>query len=154
MSEHSAYISWTHSQGDFLKGTYSREHTWRFDGGATVPASPALTSVPTPYSNPANVDPEEAFVAAISSCHMLTFLHLASRAGFEIASYEDSAMGFMATDQRGISWVERVTLRPRIGYVEVKRPKPEEEQRLHHDAHAQCYIANSVRTAITVEPPE
>ena len=87
MPEHQATIRWTHHSGDFLKGTYSRQHTWTFDGGAVVPASPALSSVPLPYSNAANVDPEEAFVAAISSCHMLTFLYLAYRAGFDVASY-------------------------------------------------------------------
>ena len=93
MSEHKATIKWTHTQGDFLKGSYSREHTWTFDGGVTVPASPAPTSVKPPYSNAANVDPEEAYVAAISSCHMLTFLWVASRQGLEVTSYEDDAVG-------------------------------------------------------------
>src|SRR5258708_2924356 len=99
MSEYRAVIDWTHSRGDFLKGTYSREHTWTFDGGVVVPASPAPTSVPAPYSNAAHVDPEEAYVAALSSCHMLTFLHLASKRGFEVASYRDEAVGVMTKNR-------------------------------------------------------
>ena len=91
MSEHRAVLKWTHSLGDFLKGSYSREHTWTFDGGVTVPASPSPTSVKPPYSNAANVDPEEAYVAAISSCHMLTFLWVASRLGLEVSRMIASA---------------------------------------------------------------
>src|ERR1700756_447927 len=93
MSEHKATISWQRTSDDFLKGKYSREHTWTFDGGLTVPASPAPAVVPAPWSNPANVDPEEAFVAAISSCHMLTYLYLASKQGFQLDSYDDEASG-------------------------------------------------------------
>src|SRR5689334_4900975 len=84
MAEHKAIIRWTHSSGEFLKGRYSREHTWTFDGGMTVQASPSPSVVPQPYCNPAFVDPEEAYVASIASCHMLTYLHVASRAGFEV----------------------------------------------------------------------
>jgi organic hydroperoxide reductase OsmC/OhrA len=152
MSEHKAVISWTHSQGEFLKGTYSREHTWTFDGGVVVPASPASSSVPSPYSNAANVDPEEAFVAAISSCHMLTYLYLASRNGIEVTAYEDEAAGVMTKNERGISWVSSVVLRPRISYGK-QAPSREEELQLHHDAHEQCFIANSVKTEITVIIP-
>src|SRR5260221_2608374 len=104
----------THSRGDFLKGTYSREHTWIFDGGVVVPASPAPTSVPVPYSKASNVDPEEAYVASISSCHMLTFLFLASKRGFEVASYTDEAVGVMTKNERGALWISAVVLRPRI----------------------------------------
>jgi organic hydroperoxide reductase OsmC/OhrA len=152
MSEHRACIRWTHLRGDFLKGTYSREHTWTFDGGITVAASSSPSAVPKPYSNEANVDPEEAFVAAISSCHMLTYLYVASRARFEIISYEDDAVGTMTKNERGSSWVSSVVLRPRIVYGGDKRPSPEEEERLHHAAHEQCFIANSVKTDIVVEP--
>jgi organic hydroperoxide reductase OsmC/OhrA len=152
MSEHKASIRWSHSRGDFLKGTYSREHTWSFDGGVTVPASPSPSAVPKPYSNEANVDPEEAFVAAISSCHMLTYLYVASRARFEVASYDDDAIGTMTKNERGSSWVSSVVLRPRIVYAGDKRPSPEDEERLHHAAHEQCFIANSVKTDIVVEP--
>src|SRR5256714_12978685 len=105
MSEHKATVKWTHSQGDFLKGTYSREHTWTFDGGLTVPASPSPSNVPAPYSNPAHVDPEEAFVAAVSSCHMLTFLYLAAKQGFQVDSYEDEAVGAMTKNEKSVPWI-------------------------------------------------
>ncbi len=150
MSEHRASIRWTHSQGDFLKGSYSREHTWRFDGGVTVPASPSPTSVKPPYSNAANVDPEEAYVAAISSCHMLTFLWVACRKGLEVMSYEDDAVGVMTKNERGIPWVSTVVLRPRVTYGGT-HPSQEAEEEMHHNAHAACYIANSVKTEITVD---
>src|SRR6266516_6368141 len=101
MSEHKATISWKLTSPDVLKGRYSREHTWTFDGGVTVPASPSPSVVPAPYSNPAHVDPEEAFVAAISSCHMLTFLYLASKQGFQVDSYEDEAVGVTAKNEKG-----------------------------------------------------
>src|SRR5262247_558692 len=146
MSEHKAKILWTHSQGDFLKGTYSREHSWTFDGGMTVPASSSPAAVRIPFSNPANIDPEEAFVASLSSCHMLTYLYIASRKGFEIASYEDDATGVMTKNERGIPWVSSVMLRPHIVYAGAKSPSPSEEAEMHHQAHEQCYIANSVKT--------
>ena len=152
MSEHKATVRWTHSSGEFLKGTYSREHTWTFDGGVTVPASSSPSAVKVPYSNPANVDPEEAYVAAISSCHMLTFLYVASRKGFEVTSYEDEAVGVLAKNERGASWVSAVTLRPRIAYAGAA-PPPEVLEELHHKAHEGCFIANSVKTAITVATP-
>ena len=151
MSEHKAKIQWRHSQGDFLKGTYSREHTWTFDGGLTVPASPSPSAVRIPLSNPANVDPEEAFVASISSCHMLTYLYVASRKGFEISIYEDDAVGVMTKNERGIFWVSSVVLHPRITYTGARSPTPEEEDQMHHAAHEQCFIANSVKTEIRVE---
>src|ERR1700742_3182728 len=110
MSEHKATVSWKFAQGDFRKGKYSREHTWTFDGGLTVPASPSPSVVPTPWSNPANVDPEEAFVASISSCHMLTFLYLAGKAGFQVDSYEDESVGTMTRNEHGVPWVSSVTL--------------------------------------------
>jgi organic hydroperoxide reductase OsmC/OhrA len=152
MSEHKAIIKWKHSQGDFLKGTYSREHTWTFDGGVTVPASPAPTAVRPPFSNPANVDPEEAFVASISSCHMLTYLYVASRKGFEVASYEDEAVGLMSKNEHGSWWVSSVVLHPRIVYSGAKSPNPEEEHQMHEAAHEQCFIANSVKTQININP--
>src|SRR4051812_32777413 len=112
MSEHRATIRWTFTDGDFLKGRYSREHTWTFDGGMTVAASSSPAAVPKPYSVEANVDPEEAFVASLSSCHMLTYLYLAAKAGFAIASYEDEAVGALAKNERGVPWVSTVVLRP------------------------------------------
>src|SRR5712691_7188478 len=114
MSEHKAAVRWKLEGDGFLKGRYSREHTWTFDGGLTVPASPSPGVVPVPWSNPANVDPEEAYVAAISSCHMLTFLYVAYRAGFEVESYEDEAVGVMTKNDKGVPWISAVTLKPRI----------------------------------------
>ena len=150
MSDHRATISWKFSGGDFLRGQYSREHDWSFDGGITVPASPSPSVVPLPYSNPANVDPEEAFVASISSCHMLTFLYVASKGGFQIESYTDESIGVMTKNEKGVPWVSIVTLCPKIQYAGDKRPTPEEEAHLHHLAHEQCFIANSVKTEVRV----
>src|SRR5258708_5722052 len=113
MSEHKALISWKRTSPDFIKGKYSREHTWTFDGGLSVPASPAPAVVPAPWSNPANVDPEEAFVAAISSCHMLTYLYLASRQGFQLDSFQDQTVRATTKNQKDIPWVISVTFRPR-----------------------------------------
>src|SRR5437868_6283387 len=120
MSEHKASIQWRRGEGDFLRGKYSRKHTWRFDGGAVVAASPSPSVVPTPYSNPANVDPEEAFVASVSSCHMLTFVWLASRAGFVVDSYEDDAVGHITKNDQGALWISSITLRPKIVYSGAK----------------------------------
>jgi organic hydroperoxide reductase OsmC/OhrA len=153
MSEHTARIRWEFGGGDFSMGQYSRQHTWAFDGGVTVPASPSPSVVRSPWSNPACVDPEEALVAAIASCHMLTYLYLASQGGYEVERYEDDAVGTMTKNERGVPWVSEVVLRPRIAYG-AKRPSAEAEERLHHAAHEQCFISNSVKTAIRVEAPE
>ncbi|HET9854911.1 MAG TPA: OsmC family protein [Methylomirabilota bacterium] len=157
MSEHRAAIRWKlAADGEtFLKGRYSREHTWAFDGGVTVPASPSPGVVPAPWSNPAHVDPEEAYVAAISSCHMLTFLYVAMRAGVVVTSYEDDAVGVMRKNERGVIWVSAVTLNPRIAYGGAKPPTAADVEHLHHLAHEQCFIANSVKTEIRigVKPP-
>lgn len=150
MSEYKATIKWQRTSTDFLKGRYSREHTWAFDGGVTVRASASPSTVPVPYSNPAHVDPEEAFVAAISSCHMLTFLYLACKAGFQIDNYEDEAVGLMTKNEKGVPWISSVRLNPRITFGREKSPGPAEEERLHHQAHEQCFIANSVKTKILV----
>jgi len=152
MSEHTALIRWQRAGNgaDFLKGKYSRDHTWTFDGGLTVPASPSPSVVPAPWSNAAGVDPEEAFVAAIASCHMLTYVWLASKAGFQVESYEDNAVGAMSRNERGIPWVSSVTLRPKLVYGGDKQPAPADEDHLHHEAHEQCFVANSVKTEIKV----
>ncbi len=150
MSEYKAIIRWQRTDADFLQGKYAREHTWTFDGGVTVPASPSPHVVPAPWSNPACVDPEEAFVAAISSCHMLTFLHLASKQGFQIDCYEDAAVGTMTRNEKGVPWISAVVLHPKIVFSGEKIPGPADEKRLHHLAHEQCFIANSVKTEITV----
>ena len=150
MSQHIAIVDWKRSGPDFLKGRYSREHTWTFDGGVRVPASSSPSVVPVPWSNPANVDPEEAFIASLSSCHMLTWLYLAAKAGYEIESYRDEAMGVLTKNEHGVPWVSAVTLNPIIVYAGEKRPDAAENARLHHLAHEQCFIANSVKTVITV----
>ena len=150
MSEYKAIIKWQRTSPDFLKGRYSREHTWTFDGGVTIPASPSPSVVPAPYSNPANVDPEEAFVASVSSCHMLTFLHVASRQGFQIDSYEDESVGVLTKNENGVPWVSRVTLTPKISYSGSKLPTPADVEKLHHLAHEQCFIANSIKTEVVV----
>ena len=151
MSEHRAIIHWQRSEGDFPKGKFSREHTWTFDGGAVVPASAAPSVVPPPLSNPAGVDPEEAFVASLSSCHMLTFLYLASRRGFQVDRYDDEAVGAMEKTDKGVPWVASVTLHPKIVFSGPKLPLPTELEMLHHQAHEQCFIANSVKTLVTVD---
>lgn len=150
MSEHKAVIRWQCDASDFLRGKYSRAHTWTFDGGVTVPASSAPSAVPVPMSNPDNVDPEEAFVASLSSCHMLTFLWFAQRAGFAVQSYEDEAVGTMSKNEHGKMWVSRVTLNPRITWGGDKVPDAAQVAELHHKAHADCFIANSVKTETLV----
>jgi len=154
MANYIATIRWKNAGPDFLKGKFSREHTWSFDGGVTIPASPSPHVVPAPWSNPAGVDPEEAFVASVSSCHMLTLLWLAGRQGFQADSYEDTAVGVMAKNERGAMWVSQITLRPRIQWSGAKIPTAADLDSLHHHAHEQCFIANSVKTDIKVGAPE
>lgn len=154
MSEHKATLRWENTGTDFLKGRYSREHRWTFDGGVSVAASPAPSAVPPPYSNPDCVDPEEAFVASVASCHLLTFLYLASRRGFLVEDYHDEAVGTMSKNDNGVPWISEIVLRPTIRYGEELSPTREQELELHHDAHEQCFIANSIKTAVRVESPE
>jgi organic hydroperoxide reductase OsmC/OhrA len=149
--KHTATVIWKRSGPDFLAGRYSREHAWHFDGGIRVQASSSPYVVPAPWSNAANVDPEEAFMASIASCHMLTFLWLASREGFVADEYEDEAVGEMTKNDRGLAWVSHATLRPRIAWSGAKLPTPADVERLHHRAHEECFIANSIRTEVTVE---
>lgn len=149
MAEHLATIEWR-SDGGFREGRYSRAHSWRFDGGAVVPASASPHVVREPMSDPAGVDPEEALVASASSCHMLWFLHLARDAGLDVAAYRDPAVGTMGKDERGRMGVIRIALRPEIEFAG-EAPDPETLARLHHEAHERCFIANSLRTEIVVE---
>jgi len=150
MAEYKATIKWQRKSPDFVQGKYSREHTWTFDGGVTIGASASPHVVPVPWSNPALIDPEEAFVGAISSCHMLTFLFLAAKRGFQIDSYEDEAVGLMTKNEKGVPWISSVTLNPIIAYSGDKLPSPTDAEQLHHLAHEQCFIAQSVKTEITV----
>src|SRR6478736_596532 len=114
MAEHRATITWTTTAppADFTKGKYSREHLWAFDGGVTVPGSASPSVVPLPWSSATAVDPEEAFVASVASCHMLTFLFLAAKQGFALAGYRDAAVGVLTKGTNGVPWVSRITLRP------------------------------------------
>jgi organic hydroperoxide reductase OsmC/OhrA len=151
MSSYQAAISWRRQSDErFVDSKYSRAHLWEFDGGLSIPASSAVSSVPLPYSKPQNVDPEEALVAAISSCHMLTFLHRAAKSGFVVDSYQDLAVGVMEADARGRKSVTSVRLAPAITFSGPDRPSDAIVGRLHHEAHEECYIANSVRSDITV----
>jgi organic hydroperoxide reductase OsmC/OhrA len=152
MSEHLATIRWQRGDADFVGGKFSRVHTWTFDGGAKIEASAAPSVVPAAYTSSGAVDPEEAFVASVASCHMLTFLYFAYKQGFQVDRYDDDAVGVMTKGANGVPWVSDVTLRPKIVYGGEKRPTAEEESRLHHDAHEKCFIANSVKSNIKVEP--
>ncbi len=151
MSTHTAEIQWT-CQGDFATKRYSRRHEWRFDGGVVVPGSSSPHVVPLPYSDASAVDPEEAFVASLSSCHMLWFLDLACRAGFEVASYSDVAVGEMGPDESGRMVMKTVFLRPATRFAAGKQPDMPTLVELHHRAHEECFIANSVKTEIRCEP--
>lgn len=151
MSRHTAMIHWKR-EGDFARKKYDRRHRWSFDGGIEVPASASPHVVPAPWSTPNAVDPEEAFVAAISSCHMLTFLFLAANDGFVAESYDDEASGLLADDGGGQSITE-VVLRPRIVWAEGKAPTVEQLAALHDRAHHECFISRSVKCAIRVESP-
>ncbi|HEX8062469.1 MAG TPA: OsmC family protein [Allosphingosinicella sp.] len=149
MADYLATIEWR-SDGGFRDGRYSRSHSWRFDGGAVVPGSASPHVVPEPMSDPAGVDPEEALVASVSSCHMLWFLHLARDSGLDVAAYRDEARGTMGRDDRGLMAMIRIVLRPEIEFAGGP-PGAETLARLHHDAHRRCFIANSLRTEIVVE---
>ena len=152
--EYKATVSWARGSGEaFTDGKFSRAHRWSFDGGVTVPASSSPLSVKVPLSRPDAVDPEEALVAALSSCHMLTLLYLAYRQGFAVDAYDDDAVGVMTKNERGKLFVSRVALRPRIAFSGDKQPSADELAQLHHHAHEECYIANSVLTEVVVSDP-
>lgn len=150
MSTYTATITWKSDSPDtFTKQRYSRGHSWEFDGGVTIPASSSPHVVPR-FSVEAAVDPEEALVASASSCHMLTFLYLAARAGFNVAAYTDNAVGEMATLEDGRQWVSRITLDPQIEWLG-DEPDTEALAKLHHDSHEMCFIANSIKSEIVVK---
>ncbi|WP_146443364.1 OsmC family protein [Vibrio kanaloae] len=152
MSEYGAVIRWQKEEDEtFSDNQYSRSHTWEFDGGVTVPASSSPHVVPLPLSVAENVDPEEAFIAALSSCHMLTFLGIAAKQKYVIGSYVDDAVGVLEEDESGRSSVTKVTLRPEMVFLGTKQPTAKQIQKLHHLAHKNCFIANSVKTDIVVE---
>ena len=154
MSTYKTTLAWTRGSQPFTDGKYSRAHVWRFDGGAEVPASSSPQVVKVPMSDESAVDPEEAFIASLASCHMLFFLDFARRAGFVIDTYEDESEGVLGKDAEGRMAMTVVTLRPRIAFSGDKRPTRQEQDALHHKAHEACFIANSVRTEVRVEPVE
>jgi organic hydroperoxide reductase OsmC/OhrA len=150
MSQHLATIAWTRGDATFTDNRYSRTHTWRFDGGAEVRASASPDIVPLPWSDPAAVDPEEAFVAAVASCHMLWFLSLAAKAGWQVDRYDDAAIGTMGEIERGRLAVVDVELRPRVDFAGSRQPAPSDVEALHAAAHARCFIANSIRSTVRI----
>jgi organic hydroperoxide reductase OsmC/OhrA len=152
MSTYTAELVWERGAQDFTGNKYSRRHLLRFDGGTEVPGSSSPSVVPVPMSDPAAVDPEEAFVASLSACHMLWFLAIAAKRGFIVDRYEDSAVGVLERNAERRFAMTTVTLRPRIVFSGTRLPTPEELEQLHHKAHEECYIANSVKTEVRVEP--
>lgn len=152
MSEHVASVEWSRDGQAFSDNKYARAHDWRFDGGAVVRGSSAPSSVPVPMSDPAAVDPEEALVAAVSSCHMLFFLGYAAKLGFVVDRYRDDAMGILGRDERGKMSITAITLRPEVVFSGDVQPDATAIGDLHHRAHEACYIANSVRATVAVEP--
>lgn len=152
MSEYSAEIVWLRGEQPFVDNRYSRVHVLRFDGGTEVPASSSPQVVPEPFSDPAAVDPEEAFVAALASCHLLWFLNLAARRGFLVDRYVDRPVGLMAANGEGRLAMTVVTLRPEVSFSGERLPTREEVLDLHEAAHAECFIARSVRSEVRCQP--
>lgn len=152
MTEYGAVVSWERRGAVFTDNRYSRGHRWRFDGGVEVPASASPQVVPLPMSVEAAVDPEEAFVASLSSCHMLWFLSIAAQRKLLVESYVDAAVGHMARNADGRFAMTRVTLRPRAVFGGERRPVRDEILAMHREAHERCYIANSVRSEVCCEP--
>ncbi|MGI9948752.1 OsmC family protein [Vibrio hyugaensis] len=152
MSQHTARIKWQRNVDEiFSDNQYSRAHIWEFDGGLQVPASPSPYVVPSPLSVEENIDPEEAFVAALSSCHMLVFLSIAAKRRYVVDSYLDEAVGELTAGENGKEWVSKVVLRPKIVFLGEKQPTCEQLEKLHHMAHENCFIANSVKTEVMTE---
>ena len=148
MSEHRVTIDWKRQTPDFGYDTYSRDHDWRFDSGTTLRASAA----PAYLGSESCVDPEEAFVASVGSCHMLTFLAIASKKRYVVDSYVDEAIGTLAQDSAGNLAITRIVLRPRVQFSGEKQPTSEELVKLHERAHHACFIANSVKSEVVIEP--
>ena len=147
MSEHKVTVDWKRDTPDFAYETYNRDHDWAFDAGVTVRAS----ANPVYLGSESCVDPEEAFVASLSSCHMLTFLAIAARKRYVVDDYHDEAIGILAKDAAGSLAMTRVTLRPQVRFGGEKVPGPEELRQLHDQAHHACFIANSVKTEVVAE---
>lgn len=151
MANYTAVLVWERGAQAFVDRRFSRRHEIRFDGGVTIPASASPHVVPPPLSDPAAVDPEEAFVASLSSCHLLWFIALAAQAGFLVDRYEDHAEGTLGRNAEGRMAMTTVTLRPQVRFAPGHAPDAAAFEALHHKAHEQCYIANSVKTGVGVE---
>ncbi len=152
MAGHVAMVSWTREGAVFTDQKFSRAHTISFDGGVSILGSASPQVVKVPLSREDAADPEEMFVASLSACHMLWFLSLAASKGFVVDSYRDEAVGVMARNERGKSFIAKVTLRPHIAFSGDRRPTTADLDALHHKAHEECFIANSVRTDVVIEP--
>lgn len=150
MKQFDARVTWERTGQPVVDGRYSRAHAWHFDGGLSVPASSSPLSVPLPMSDPAAVDPEEALVAAASSCHMLFFLSIAAQRGFVVERYDDAARGLLGANAAGRMAMVRIELRPAIAFAGERQPTAQEIAAIHHLAHERCYIANSLTTEIVV----
>lgn len=151
-SKYAIEILWTRGDQVFTDNRYSRKHILRFDGGLEVPGSASPHVVPVPASDPGALDPEEAFVSSLSSCHMLWFLAIAARRGYRVDRYFDTATGVMGKNASGKMVMSVVTLRPNVSFSGENLPDTEMIKTLHHEAHRECYIANSVKTEVRVEP--
>ena len=152
MSQYQTVVVWSRDGAAFTDSRYSRGHRWLFDGGVEVPASSSPHVVPLPLSVAAAVDPEEAFVASLSSCHMLVFLSIAAKRGFVVDSYRDEAIGVLERNTSGKLAMTTVTLRPEVQFTGDKRPSTDELLRMHHESHEGCFIASSVTTDVRCEP--
>lgn len=152
MAEYTATVSWDRSGARFTDNRYSRAHRWTFDGGISIVASASPHVVPVPLSDPGAIDPEEAFVAALSSCHMLWFLSIAAKRGFTVDSYQDVAVGHMEKNTEGRLAITRVERRPSIQFSGAIVPESNQIDDMHEEAHRQCFIANSVRSLVSVKP--
>jgi len=152
MAQYTAEVLWLRGEQDFLANTYSRRHTLRFDGGAEVAASSSPHVVPLPMSDASAVDPEELFVASLSNCHMLWFLTMAVKRKFVVDRYFDAAVGVMEKNADGKTAMTVVTLRPQVSFSGQNLPTREQIEQMHHRAHEECFIANSVKTEVRCEP--
>ena len=152
MADHTCTVRWERGDADFLDHRYSRAHEWTFDGGAVVRGSSSPHVVPVPKSDPSAVDPEEAFVASLSSCHLLWFLDIAARRGYRVDRYVDNAVGTMGRNARGRLAILRVVLRPSVSFGPGPQPDAAALDAMHHEAHDQCFIANSVTADVLCEP--
>jgi organic hydroperoxide reductase OsmC/OhrA len=152
MAQYTAEVLWLRNEQDFLGNRYSRKHLLRFDGGIEVVGSSSPHVVPLPMSEPAAVDPEEAFVSSLSSCHMLWFLSIAAKRKFCVDRYFDAAVGVMAKNEQGKVAMVTVTLKPEVHFSGERLPTREQLDQMHHEAHEECFIANSVKTQVQCEP--